>query len=234
MYSVRQTVKAVALDAGTADLPGQWNHFRDGRLTAMEARVEAGDLRHAGKPVGHCFNRRQVVRLMERRQRDQRSQILQNSRRDNGGTGVPRAAVHDTVTDTEHARAAVLGAEPRGESPKRGASVIDGAIQRVIGEDLAPRVLRRESRRGPDALDLAPRLQAPGFDLRPPIDAELEARGARVEHDRVVVHVPMTPTDADPGPTSPVEAPVVSRGPPASRRRNWRSSTERCPRGSSE
>ena len=71
MYSVRQTVKAVALHAGAANLPRQRNQFRDSRLTAMEARVEAGDLRHAGKPLGHRFNRRQVVRLMERGERDQ-------------------------------------------------------------------------------------------------------------------------------------------------------------------
>ena len=185
---VRQTVKAVALHAGAADLPGQRNHLRDGRLTAMEARVEAGDLRHAGKPIAHRVNRRQVVGLMKRSERDQLPQILQNLWRDNGWTGIPRTSMHDAVTDTKHARAAVLGAEPLGESTERGAPILDGAVQRIVGEDAVPSVLRRESRRGPDALDLPPRLQAPAFDLRPPIDAELEARGARVEHDRVVVH----------------------------------------------
>ena len=125
---------------------------------------------------------------MERSQRDQLSQILQNRRRDNSWTGVPRAAMHDTVTDTKNAPAAVLGAEPRGESTEGGAPVVDGAVQRIIGEDSAPGVLRRKSRRGADALDLTPRLQAPGLDLRPPIHAELEARGARVEHEGVVVH----------------------------------------------
>ena len=89
---VRQTVKAVALHAGAAQLPGQRNHFRDRRLTAMEARVEARDLRHTGKPLEHSVYRRQVVRLMERSQRDQAvREILQNRRRDNGWTGVRRA-----------------------------------------------------------------------------------------------------------------------------------------------
>ena len=120
MYSVRQAVKAVALHAGAAHLPGQRNQLRDSRLTPMEARVEAGDLRHAGKPLEHRFYRRQVVRLMERGQRDQLPQILQDRRRNNRRTGKLRAAMHDAVTDTKDARAAVPGSEPDGEGTERG------------------------------------------------------------------------------------------------------------------
>ena len=192
---VGQPVKAVALHAGAADLPGQRNQFRDGRLTAMEARVEAGDLRHAGKPLGHRVNRRQVVRLMERGERDQLPQILQNRRRDNGRTGEPCAAMHDAVTDTKNPRAAVLGAEPRGERIERRARVADGAVQRVIGEDAGPGASFAENRGEvpmPSIWPRASRRQASTSGL--PIDAELEARGARVEHDCVVVHDPMTPS----------------------------------------
>ena len=154
----------------------------------MEARVEARDLRHTGKPLEHRVYRRQVVRLMERRQRDQLLQILQNRRRDNGWTGVRRAAMHDAVTDTKNAPAAVMGSEPRAEGTERAAPVGDAAVQRVIGENSIVSVLGREPRRGTDALDLAPRLQAPHVDRRPPIDAELDARGSGGEHECVVVH----------------------------------------------
>ena len=101
-------MKAIALHTGAANVPGERNQFRDRRLTAMEARVEAGDLRHAGKSLGHRVYRRQVVRLMERGKRDQLPQVLQNRRRDNGRTGEPWAAMHDAVTNTQNPRPAVL------------------------------------------------------------------------------------------------------------------------------
>ena len=44
----------------------------------MKAGVETGDLRHAGKTLGHGVNRREIVRLMERRQRDEIAQVGEN------------------------------------------------------------------------------------------------------------------------------------------------------------
>ena len=43
-------MEAVALHAAAADLLGQGNQLGDGRLPAVEAGVEAGDLRHTGQP----------------------------------------------------------------------------------------------------------------------------------------------------------------------------------------
>ena len=73
---VRQAVKAVSLHARLADFARQRNELGDCRLPAMEARVEAGDLRHAGQALEHRFDRRQVVRLMERSQRDELLEAL--------------------------------------------------------------------------------------------------------------------------------------------------------------
>ena len=109
---VRQAVEAVALHAGAADLAGQRHHFGDRRLTAMKARVEAGDLRHTGEPLGDRFDRREIVRLVERSERHQLAQFFQNLRRDDRGTGEVRPAVDDAMADTEHARAAVGRAKP--------------------------------------------------------------------------------------------------------------------------
>ena len=79
---VRQAVEAVALHTGRADLARQRHELGDGRLAAMEARVEAGDLRHAGQPLRDRVNRREIVRLVERRERYQRAQLVEHLRRD--------------------------------------------------------------------------------------------------------------------------------------------------------
>ena len=43
------------------------------------------------------------------------AQVLEHLRRDDAGTGVLGAAVHHAMADAEHARAAVVRAEPSGE-----------------------------------------------------------------------------------------------------------------------
>ena len=173
---VRQSVEAVALNAGAADVAGQRDQFGDRRLPAMKARVEAGDLRHTGKLLGHGVNRRQVVGLVEWRQGHQRSQRGEHLRGDERGTGERRPAVHDTVTDPEHAGAAVLGAEPGRERVERGAAVVNGRlVQRMVRQGRAGTVFGREAWGRPDALNLPARFQPP-VDLRPAVDAELEAR----------------------------------------------------------
>ena len=69
---VGKSVEAVALDAGITNLLRQRHQFRHRRLAAMEAGIETRDLRHSRHLVAHGFDRRQVVRLMQRRQRHQR------------------------------------------------------------------------------------------------------------------------------------------------------------------
>ena len=84
---VRQAVKAVALHAGVADLARQRHELGDRRLAAMKAGVEAGDLRHVAAGVRHDrLDRREVVRLMQRRERHQRAQVLEHLRRDDRRT----------------------------------------------------------------------------------------------------------------------------------------------------
>ena len=64
-------MKAVSLHAVLAKIARQRHQFGDCRLAAMKAGVEAGNLRHAGQALGDGFDGRQIVRLMQRRQRDQ-------------------------------------------------------------------------------------------------------------------------------------------------------------------
>ena len=187
---IRESVEAVALHAGVTNFLRQRHEFRHGRLAAMEAGVEAGHLRHAGQLVPHGFDRGQVVGLMERRQRHQRAKVLQDFRRDDAGTGVLGAAMHDAMADAQHARAGVAFAEPSGEHAERRAPIANRCIQRVVGQLRTRVVLGRETRRCSDPVDLAARLQTPGLLAGPAIHAELQARRTGIEDECVVVHGP--------------------------------------------
>ena len=68
---VRKAVEAVALDAGFAELARQRKRLRDGRLRAMEGRVEAGDLFDVRRGGSNGVDGDQIVRLMKRRERAQ-------------------------------------------------------------------------------------------------------------------------------------------------------------------
>ena len=73
-------MEAVTLHACVADLARQRYELRHSGLAAMKARVEADDLRHSRQPFPHRLDRRQVIRLMERGQWNQRTQVLQHLR----------------------------------------------------------------------------------------------------------------------------------------------------------
>ena len=160
---VREAVEAVALDAALADRLGQRDQFGDGRLAAVEARVEAGHLRHAGQL------RRLTASMAARLCGWWSGASGISSRRSSSTSGVTTtgrayvgAAVDDPVADAEHARAAVAAAEPAGQRVERGAAVAHRGVELSRRRSRAGAVLRGQSRRRPDALDLAARLQPPG------------------------------------------------------------------------
>jgi hypothetical protein len=139
---VRQAVEAVALHSCCADVAQQRNHLGDGRLAAMKAGVETGDLRHARKLLGDRVDRCQVVRLMERSERNQRSQLLQNRRGDDGGTCKAGAPMDNAMTDAEHVRTAVLGAKLGGQRIEGGATIAHVfLVELEVGEASACAVL---------------------------------------------------------------------------------------------
>jgi hypothetical protein len=96
---VRKPVEAVALDPGLTDLSGERHELRHGGLAAMEAGVEAGDLRDAGQPLRHRLDGGEVVGLVKRCQRHESAEILQNLRRDHARAGILGAAVHHPMAD---------------------------------------------------------------------------------------------------------------------------------------
>ena len=222
---VRQAVKPVSLDTRLSDVLGQRHQLGDRRLSAMEARVEAGDLRHAWQPRRGRVDRGEVVRLVERGQRDEIAKVLQHLGGDERRAGVARATVHHAMADAEHARSPVARTKPGRELIERGTRVAHGLAERPLIEGRARGVLRGEPRGGPDAVDLPACLELPDVRLRRVIHAELQARRARVQHDGVGVH------HACPRPSR--EPPHGARAPRASRRRSSRCASARCRHGSS-
>ena len=81
-------MKPVTLHAAATDVARQRNHFRNRRLAAVEARVEARDLRHAREPLRRCLDRSEIVGLVQRGQRDERSEFGKYFRRDDRRTDV--------------------------------------------------------------------------------------------------------------------------------------------------
>src|SRR4029434_330990 len=117
---VGQAVEPVALHASATDLARQRHDLRDLGLSAMETRIETGDLRHARETLGHRIDRTQVVRLMEWGERDQGPQVREDLGRDDRRLRVPSTAVDDTMANAKHpGMTTIPRSEPRGHGVER-------------------------------------------------------------------------------------------------------------------
>src|SRR5664279_3946313 len=67
-------MKAIATDALIMETARQREHRCDVRLRMVEGRIEAGDLRQRRMQARHRFDRQDGMRLMQRRQRNERAQ----------------------------------------------------------------------------------------------------------------------------------------------------------------
>ncbi len=81
----------------------QRERLRQRRLRAVERGVEAGDLRQPGPQRGQGAHRRQVVRQVQRRERNQAGQPIEHGVVQRHRSAEVDAAVHDAVTDRAHA-----------------------------------------------------------------------------------------------------------------------------------
>ena len=74
---------------------------RDLVMVAVKGRVEAGDLRQRRKSGKQSADRRQIVGLMQRRERREALQTRDHAVVDQHGPVVIRTAMHDPVADGE-------------------------------------------------------------------------------------------------------------------------------------
>ena len=125
---------------------------------------------------------------MQRRERHQLAQIVENVAGHDRGPCVARAAMHDAMADAEHVGRAGTGRATSSRAHRAQRAGRPPPPQRLVGDRCSALVLRHESRRRADAFDLTARAQAPRFIRGSLVDAELEARRAGIQHQRVVAH----------------------------------------------
>jgi hypothetical protein len=174
-------VKAVAANAGIMEIGRDREALRHGGIRRMEGRVEAGHLRQLGTTREQHPDRRQVMRLMQRRQGNKSLQCRQHVAIDPHRPREIRPAVHHAMPDR-------LEFHPRGFTPKEVRKVVDRALVTELdtlapalfrGDDASSRA-RDEMRRSVNALDLSPQLR---IELAVPVlvEQELDARRAGVQ-----------------------------------------------------
>ena len=96
-------MKAVAAHSLRIELLGDGVVVRKSAMATMERRVEAGDLRQVRTSSEKQSDRRQIVRLVQRRQRDVALQARQNISVNHGRLAVFRAAMNDAMADGSEA-----------------------------------------------------------------------------------------------------------------------------------
>ena len=146
----------------------------------MECRIEARHLRQLRDAREQCPDRSQVVRLMQRRERDVLLEGGKNRDIDSGGPGVLRATMHDTMA---HAREGVTGELGGQLSVQEGEQMIERAIVAethrfapgLLCDNLPVPAPRDEVRRGIKLLDLAAQRQLDFVTARRE-ERELDAR----------------------------------------------------------
>ena len=96
---VGETVKSVTTNAFLTEAPRQSERLSQIGLGAMEGRVEAGDLRYLRRGLHDRADGGEVVRLMQRRERREFGEIIENGFGHPHGRGVVETAVDDAMTE---------------------------------------------------------------------------------------------------------------------------------------
>jgi hypothetical protein len=178
-------VEAVAPHSRVVQLAGKGEHLRELRLSAMERRVEARHLGQVGPALEQEPDRRQVVGLVQRGERNELRQVFEHRAVDAHRFGVPEPAVHDAVPDARELQLAELLPHERHDVLQRAIVAELAAFAQVRVETVAPAGSLRRSAARCDGLGLAAHHQ-PG---RRPEQRELDARRAGVENrDRLAHH----------------------------------------------
>ena len=133
-------MEAVAPHARLAYRARQGEQLRDLRLVAVERGVEAGDLRQVRQPPAHDADRLEVVRLVKRRERHERFELLPG----------PSASIATGRENVHARRARPGGRRPRAvvapmlaRARRRGASSACSCPKRSVAR---PSALRRHAR----------------------------------------------------------------------------------------
>jgi hypothetical protein len=170
-------VKTVAPHAGVVQLHGNGEAARDVGIGGVKRGVEAGDLRQARPALDQGADRRQVVRLMERRKGNQFFERGDNTGVEPHRLRILHPAVDDAVADRREFEAAALPAQKIREIGDR--AVVTEArplAPGLLGQRLAVGAARGEAWRRIETLDLAAN---DGIELPVPLGKEQELDAGR-------------------------------------------------------
>ena len=96
---IGDAVKAVTPDSLLGIFSRDGESLRDRRLAAMEGRVETGDLRQLRMGGPYRPNDREIMRLMQRRERNEGGEPLDDVVRKQQRRGIFAPAMHDAMAD---------------------------------------------------------------------------------------------------------------------------------------
>jgi hypothetical protein len=181
-------MEAVAPYAAIGNLRRQREALRQRRLRRMESGIEAGDLRQLWRGCQQAADRREVVRLVQRRQRHELLEHGKNLFIDPDRRRIGQATVYDAVSDRTQLMFAALRAQVSDQVFERtGMPELRAVGPRLAFELVAVGILGLEARLGKERFDLTAqhRLEraVPGEENR-----ELDARRACVEYQDCVSH----------------------------------------------
>ena len=153
----------------------------------MERGVEAGDLRDVGRRRGNELDGREIVRLVQRRQRHQLFERGHDARIDADRRREFSAAVDDAMAEREHGTAGQELA-PEIQDLGGGALVIELALgPAALGDGRARGIGGRKVCGESDVLDLSVKQQrAVAARL---VERELDARRAGIEDGDAAGHI---------------------------------------------
>ena len=153
---VRQAVKAVALDALGAERARNGEGLGDSRVGAVKGGVETGYLTDFRQQLGDGLDAVEVVRLVQRGERDELFKLADRVRADRHRGREQLAAMDDAVADSDQFGAGLVFLNPGQQEVERG--LVLGflfAAQLQFDFVLAVRILGDQFGAGADAVDLA-------------------------------------------------------------------------------
>ena len=112
-------MEPIAAHAFIIECARQGKNIVHERMPTMEGRVETGDLLHMRPRLARRLDAGNVVRLMQRRERDQAAQIVQHLIRNDGRRGIAQTAMHHAVPGRHHLRIGESRTAPGEYPPQR-------------------------------------------------------------------------------------------------------------------
>ena len=140
----------------------------------MEGGVETGDLRHVRMRGAKRLDWREVARLVKRRERRQRSQLLQKSCRHHYRTRMLETADRYPVADCGKPAGRLIGLDPVDQTADQGRHLLNPAFSPVL---LAP--VSRSFR-----CDGEPRMRSEALELAAEPAPEIEAEASELDAGR--------------------------------------------------